>query len=69
MTESRKIEEGNSKSTPALVQGTVTPYGKYEIGTRRSQGSWQKDRHVYVRNAAQENMKHRPELQPKPHGK
>ena len=66
MTESWKREEGDSKSTPALVlssvQGTA-PYGKYEIGTRRSQGSWQKDRHVYVRNAAQENMKHRPELQ------
>ena len=66
MTESWKREEGDSKSTPGLVlssvQGTA-PYGKYEIGTLRSQWSWQKDHHVYVRNAAQENMKHRPELQ------
>ena len=38
-------------------------YGKYEAGTLRSQGNWQNDRHVYVRNVAQENRKHRPELQ------
>ena len=66
MTESWKSEEGDRKSTQSLVlssaQGTA-PYGKYEVGTRRSQGNSQNDRHVYVRNVAQENMKHRPELQ------
>ena len=66
MTESWKREEGDSKSTPALVPSSVqgtAPYGKYEVGTRRSQVIWQKDHQVYVRNAAQENMKHRPEPQ------
>ena len=67
MTESWKSEEGDRKSTQSLVlssdQVGTAPYGKYEVRTRRSQGNGQNDRHVYVRNVAQENMKHRPELQ------
>ena len=60
MTESWKSEEGDSVNLVtrlASVQGT-SPYGNDESGTRRSH-----DRHAYVRNVAQENMKHRPELQ------
>ena len=42
MTESWKSEAGDRKSTQSLVlssvQGTA-PYGKYEVGTHRSQGN------------------------------
>ena len=37
--------------------------GKDEAWTRRSQGNRQNDRHGDVRNVAQKNRKHRPELQ------
>ena len=63
MTESWKSEEGDRKSTQSLVESSVqgtAPYGKYEVGTRRSPGNWH---HGYVRNVAQENRKHWPELQ------
>ena len=68
MTESWKSEEGDRKSTQSLVLSSVqgtTPYRKYEVGTLRSPGNWQNDRHEYVRNAAQENTKHR--LKPQSH--
>ena len=60
MTESWKSEEGNSKSTQSLV---LQVSKEHHPKGMTSQGNWQNDRHEYVRNVAQENMKHRPELQ------
>ena len=60
MTESWKSEEGDSKSTQSLVLQVSKEH--HPMGMM-SQGTWQNDRHEYVPNVAQENMKHRPELQ------
>ena len=36
---------------------------EWRVRNTQESGNWQNDRHEYVRNGAQENMKHRPELQ------
>ena len=60
MTESWKSEEGGNKSIQSLVLQVCKEH--HPMGMT-SQGNWQNDRHEYVRNVAQENMKRRPKLQ------